>query len=90
MVKKSSMAQRRCSRPLIIALNDILAKEKSEVLQIIFLTEYDENKHMGQSFKEGREEILLEKIQKKLEKGKRIEQIAEGNFCYDKGDWYDC
>ena len=70
-------------------LTDILAKEKSEVLQIIFLTEYDENKHMGQSFKEGREEILLEKIQKKLEKGKRIEQIAEGNFGYDKGDWYD-
>lgn len=80
---------------------------------MIFLTEYDENKHMRQLFKEGREEgreeILLEKIQKKLEKGKSIEQIAEeleesagtvrelyarhrgaeGDFCYDKGDWYD-
>lgn len=62
-------------------LTDILKKEKSEVLHMIFLTEYDEKKHMRHVFQEGkeegREEILMEMIQKKLAKGKSIEQIAE-------------
>ena len=56
-------------------------KEKSEVLRMIFLTEYDEKKHMRHVFEdgreEGREEKLLEQICKKLAKGKGMEQIAE-------------
>lgn len=62
-------------------LTDILKKEKSEVLHMIFLTEYDEKKHMRHVFQEGREEgreeKLMEQIQKKLAKSKSIEQIAE-------------
>ncbi len=65
-------------------LTDILRTEKSEVLHMIFLTEYDEKKHLRHTFEEGREEgiqegrdeKLLEQIQKKLSKGKSPEVIA--------------
>lgn len=47
---------------------------------MIFLTEYDEKKHMRQLFEEGREEgreeKLLEIVRKKRMKGLSIEQIA--------------
>lgn len=62
-------------------LSDILKTEKSEVLHMIFLTEYDEKKHLRHTFEEGREEgqkaKLLEQIRKKQAKGKSIEVIAE-------------
>ncbi len=70
-------------------LTDILKKEKSEVLHMIFLTEYDEKKHLRHTFdegreegillgrKEGREEKLSEMIHKKAARGKSPEQIAE-------------
>lgn len=70
-------------------LTDILQSEKSEVLHMIFLTEYDEKKHLRHTFEEGREEgikegvakgsedKLLEQIRKKHSKGKSVEAIAE-------------
>lgn len=62
-------------------LADILKSEKSEVLHMIFLTEYDEKKHLRHTFaegkEEGREEKLIEMIQKKYAKGKSPEVIAE-------------
>ncbi|MCM1123460.1 MAG: hypothetical protein NC416_12830 [Eubacterium sp.] len=65
----------RCIARGILA--DVLKKEKSEVLRMIFLTEYDEKKHMRHVFEDGKEEKLLEQIRKKLAKGKGMEQIAE-------------
>ena len=41
-------------------LTDVLIKEKSEVLHMIFLTEYDEKKHLRHTFEEGREEGIAE------------------------------
>lgn len=66
-------------------LSDILKTEKSEVLHMIFLTEYDEKKHLRHTFEEGkiegrqegRNEKLLEQILKKAAKGKTPETIAE-------------
>ena len=70
-------------------LTDILKSEKSEVLHMIFLTEYDEEKHLRHTFEEGiaigkiegrsegREDILVELIRKKQAKGKDIKTIAE-------------
>ena len=66
-------------------LTDILKSEKSEVLHMIFLTEYDEKKHLRHTFEEGKEEgriegredKLLELIQKKRAKGRSVETIAE-------------
>lgn len=74
-------------------LTDVLKKEKSEVLHMIFLTEYDEKKHLRNTFQEGREEgreegleegirkgredKLMEQIQKKLARGKSPEIIAQ-------------
>lgn len=66
-------------------LTDILRTEKSEVLRMIFLTEYDEKKHLRHTFEEGREEgirqgrdeKLLEQVRKKLSRGKSPEEIAE-------------
>ncbi len=70
-------------------LTDILRTEKSEVLHMIFLTEYDEKKHLRHTFEEGREEglaegmekgrneKLLEQIRKKLSRGKSPEEIAQ-------------
>ena len=62
-------------------LTDILKSEKSEVLHMIFLTEYDEKKHLRHTFEEGKEEgrkdKLLELIQKKRAKGRSVEMIAE-------------
>ena len=59
----------------------ILKTEKSEVLHMIFLTEYDEKKHLRHTFEEGvqkgRNAKLLELVQIKLSKGKSPEQIAE-------------
>lgn len=61
-------------------LRDILIREKSEVLHML-LTEYDEKKHLKNTYKEGiekgREEKLRELVQKKLSKGKSISEIAE-------------
>lgn len=58
-------------------LTDILKTEKSEVLHMILLTEYDEKAHLRQTFEEGREDKLLELIRKKQAKGKTIDLIAE-------------
>lgn len=62
-------------------LTDILKSEKSEVLHMIFLTEYDEKEHLRHTFaegkEEGREDKLFEMIQKKHAKGKSPEVIAE-------------
>ncbi len=62
-------------------LSDILKTEKSEVLHMIFLTEYDEKKHLRHTFEEGvqkgRNAKLLDQVQIKLSKGKSPEQIAE-------------
>ena len=56
---------------------------------MIFLTEYDEKKHLQHTFEEGRiegikegmtrggEDKLFQMIQKKHNKGKSMEQIAE-------------
>ena len=57
-------------------LKDILMKEKAEVLHMI-LTEYDEKKHLKTVYREGREDLLREQIQKKLAKGKSVSEIAE-------------
>lgn len=43
-------------------LTDILRAEKSEVLHMIFLTEYDEKKHLRHTFQEGKEEGIAEGI----------------------------
>lgn len=51
-------------------------KEKAEVLHMI-LTEYDEKKHLKTVYREGREDLLREQIQKKLAKGKSVSEIAE-------------
>ena len=66
-------------------LTDILRTEKSEVLHMIFLTEYDEKKHLRHTFEEGREEgirkgredKLRELAEKKFAKGKSPEVIAQ-------------
>ena len=61
-------------------LRDILIREKTEVLHML-LTEYDEKKHLRNTYREGveegREEKLKEQVQKKLSKGKTIPVIAE-------------
>lgn len=69
-------------------LRDILIKEKAEVLHML-LTEYDEKKHLRNTYREGmeagmeigvskgREEKLVEQIQKKLSRGKTVTEIAE-------------
>ena len=61
-------------------LKDILIREKAEVLHML-LTEYDEKKHLRNTYREGveagREEKLRELVQKKLSKGKEISVIAE-------------
>lgn len=65
-------------------LRDILIREKSEVLHML-LTEYNEKKHLKNTYREGvedglakgREEKLKELIQKKLSKGKSIPMIAD-------------
>ena len=61
-------------------LTDILLKEKAEVTRML-LTEYDEKKHLRNTFMEGREEgrkdKLREQVQKKLSRGKSISEIAE-------------
>ena len=48
---------------------------------MIFLTEYDEKKHLRHTFEEGKEEgrkdKLLVLIQKKRAKGRSVEMIAE-------------
>lgn len=66
-------------------LTDILRSEKSEVLHMIFLTEYDERKHLESTYEEGkedgieegRESKLIEQIGKKRAKGKDAGTIAE-------------
>lgn len=66
-------------------LADILRTEKSEVLHMIFLTEYDEKKHLRNVFKEGiaegenvgEEKKLIRQVCKKLAKNKTPETIAE-------------
>lgn len=65
-------------------LRDILIREKAEVLDML-LTEYDEKKHLKNTYregrenglKEGREEKLRELVTKKLSKGKTFSEIAE-------------
>lgn len=69
-------------------LRDILVREKGEVMHML-LTEYDEKKHLRNTFEEGRKEgleegiekgiekKLKEQIQKKLSKGKTFLEISE-------------
>ena len=65
-------------------LTDILLAEKGMVLHML-LTEYDEKKHLKNTFEEGRKEGLEEgierklsdQVQKKIAKGKTILEIAE-------------
>lgn len=69
-------------------LMDILLKEKAEVTHML-LTEYDEKRHLKNTFmegkeegleegiKRGRQEKLKEQVQKKLDRGKSISEIAE-------------
>ncbi len=61
-------------------LKDILVREKAEVLHML-LTEYDEKKHLRNTYREGveagYEKRLREQVQKKLSKGKTIPVIAE-------------
>ena len=73
-------------------LKDILIREKAEVMHML-LTEYDEKKHLRNTYREGkeegmelglnrgreegREEKLRELVQKKLSRGKTIPEIAE-------------
>lgn len=73
-------------------LTDILLAEKGVVLHML-LTEYDEKKHLRNTFREGREEgleagekigrekgrqeKLKEQVKKKLAKGKTVLEIAE-------------
>lgn len=70
-------------------LTDILKSEKNEVLHMIFLTEYDEKKHLRHTFEEGREEGMKEGIKEGMRKGvskgseaKLLEQIRKK---YSKG-----
>lgn len=51
-------------------LTDILLKEKAEVTHML-LTHYDEKKHLRNTFMEGREEGLEEGIEKGIEKGRQ-------------------
>ena len=58
-------------------LKDILLAEKGMVLHML-LTEYDEKKHLKNTFEEGRKEGLEEGIGKGIEKGiekKLIDQV---------------
>ncbi len=65
-------------------LKDILLAEKGMVLHML-LTEYDEKKHLKNTFEEGRkkgleegiERKLSDQVQKKIAKGKTISEIAE-------------
>lgn len=61
-------------------LEDVLRKNRAEVLHM-FLTEYDEKKHMRTIYREGYEkgeyELLEKQIRRKLEKGKELAVIAE-------------
>lgn len=61
-------------------LSDILIREKAQVLHML-LTEYDEKKHLRNTYREGveagYEKRLREQVQKKLSKGKAIPVIAE-------------
>lgn len=73
-------------------LTDILLTEKGVVLHML-LTEYDEKKHLRNTFREGREEgleagekigremgrreKLKEMVEKKLSRGKTVLEIAE-------------
>lgn len=61
-------------------LTDILISEKAEVVHML-LTEYDEKKHLKNTYREGveagREAKLRELVQKKQAKGKTISQIAD-------------
>ncbi len=69
-------------------LTDILLTEKGVVLHML-LTEYDEKKHLRNTFREGREagekigremgrrEKLKEMVEKKLARGKTVLEIAE-------------
>ena len=65
-------------------LRDMLLAEKGEVVHML-LTEYDEKKHLKNTFEEGRKEGLEEgierklsdQVQKKIAKGKTILEIAE-------------
>lgn len=54
--------------------------EKGEVVHML-LTEYDEKRHLRNTFeegrKEGREEKLREQVHKKLSRGKTLIEIAE-------------
>lgn len=69
-------------------LKDILIREKAEVLHML-LTEYDEKKHLRNTYRKGKEEglkeglekglelKLREQVQKKLARGKNAAEIAE-------------
>lgn len=69
-------------------LLDVLSRQKAEVLHML-LTEYDEKKHLKNTYREGREdglkegraegreEKLQELVTKKLSKGKTCSEIAE-------------
>ncbi len=68
-------------------LMDILVKNRAEVMHML-LTQYNEEKHMRDTYKEGYEEgeqigeqngynkLLDAQIEKKLNRGKNIEEIA--------------
>jgi len=66
-------------------LTDILRTEKSEVLHMIFLTEYDEKKHLRNVFKDGmlegeaigEKKHLIRQVCKKLAENKTPKTIAE-------------
>lgn len=49
-------------------LRDILIREKAEVLYML-LTEYDEKKHLKNTYREGREDGLKEGIEKGITEG---------------------
>ncbi len=61
-------------------LSDFLLRNKMEARKMS-IYEYDEEKHMRMereaSFAEGQRALLLQKIEKKLAKGKTVAQIAE-------------
>ena len=73
-------------------LRDMLLAEKGEVVHML-LTEYDEKRHLRNTFeegrkegleegmeqgrKQGREEKLREQVHKKLSRGKTLIEIAE-------------
>jgi len=60
-------------------LTDILKTEKSEVLHMIFLTEYDEKKHLRNVFKDGKEAGIAEGRLAGIAEG-RLAGIAEGRL----------